>query len=235
MKPTPPPDNPLVSLVVNILLPVMILHKGGHYLSAQLTLLVALCFPLVYGIQDYVRRRHKNYVSLVGVINIMLTGTLALMSLHGIWFAFKEATLPVVLGFLVLGSAFTQNPAARMMFCTPHILNMALIDERLAAMGKQPPFYLLLRQTTLWLSLSFFISAAANFTLAYHIFEDIDSNLSKDDQMAVLNSQLAHMTWVGFATVALPLMVFSGILVYRFLNQLSKMIDVPVDHLMKTT
>src|SRR5665213_3411599 len=117
MKPTPPPDNPLLSLVVNILIPVMILNKGGHYISSQLTLLVALCFPLVYGIQDYVRRKHKNYVSLVGLVNILLTGSLALMSLNGIWFAFKEATLPSVLGCLVLFSAWTTTPAAKVLFC----------------------------------------------------------------------------------------------------------------------
>ena len=76
MKPTPPPDNPFLSLIVNILIPVMILNKGGHYISAQYTLLIALCFPLVYGIQDYLRRKHKNYVSLIGLVNIMLTGFL---------------------------------------------------------------------------------------------------------------------------------------------------------------
>jgi hypothetical protein len=230
----PPPDNPLLSLVVNILIPVAILNKGGHYLSPKLTLLVALFFPLTYGIQDYIRRRHKNYVSLVGLVNICLTGSLALMSLNGIWFAFKEATLPTVLGFLVLFSAWTKTPAAKVMFCNPHVLNMSLIEERLQTLARESTFLKILKRTTLWLSLSFFISAAANFTLALHIFEDIDPKLPSEEQLKVLNGQLAHMTWVAFGVVALPLMVFSAILIYAFLKKVSRLIDVPVDNLMKT-
>ena len=167
-------------------------------------------------------------------MNILLTGSLALMSLNGIWFAFKDASLPLVLGLLVLGSAWTQNPAARMMFCNPHVLNMALIDERLNQLSKQPPFHELLRRTTLWLSVSFFISSVANFFLAMHIFEDIDPALPKEAQLKVLNGQLAHMTGLGFAMIALPLMVFSGVLIYVFLKRLSALIDVPVDSLMKS-
>lgn len=234
MKQTPPPDNPLLSLVVNILLPVMILNKGSHFMNSRLTLFVALCFPLVYGIQDYIRRRHKNYVSLVGIVNILLTGSLAIMSLNGIWFAFKDASLPLVLGILVFGSAFTQNPAAKMMFCNPHVLNMTLIEERLGLLNKESIFAASLRRTTLWLSLSFFFSSVANFVLAYHVFEDIDATLATEDQMKILNAQIAHMTWLGFGMIALPLMVFSGILIYVFLNRLSRLIDVPVDSLMKT-
>src|SRR5689334_6352051 len=107
MKSQAPQENPFLNLVINIFLPVMILNKGSLYLDPRLTLLVALCFPLAYGIQDYIRRRHKNYVSLLGMVNIALTGSLALMQLQGIWFAIKEACLPALLGVLVLGSAWT--------------------------------------------------------------------------------------------------------------------------------
>jgi hypothetical protein len=212
----------------------MILNKGGHYLSPQLTLGVALCFPLFYGIQDYLRRRHKNYVSMMGLVSILLTGSLAMLSLNGIWFAFKEALLPFLLGSLVLGSAFSRNPAARVMFCSPHLLKMDIIEERLKATLREMDFHELLRRTTLWLSLSFFISAVANFTLAFHIFTAIDSKLSHDEQLKVLNGQLAHMTWMGFAMIALPLMVFSSILIYAFLKRVSKLTELPIDSLMNS-
>ena len=233
MKPAPPPDNPLLSFGINIILPLFILNKGSHYLDPQITLFLALCFPLVYGIQDYVRRRHKNYVSLIGVVNILLTASLALLSLNGIWFAFKDASLPLILGLVVLGSAWTKNPAAKVLFCNPHILNMTLIDERITLRHQENNFLQILKGTSLWLSVSFFLSAVANFVLAYHIFEAIDPTLSKDETMRILNGQIAHMTWVGFGVIALPLMVFSSVLVYRFLKRLSALIDVPIDSLMK--
>ncbi len=234
MKPAPSPDNPLLSLVINILLPVLILIKGARFLDPQPLLALALCFPLVYGVQDYIRRRHKNYVSLMGVVHVLLTGSLAILKLNGIWFAIKDASLPLILGVLVLGSAWTLNPAAKLLFCNPHVLNMALIDERLSQYNKGTEFSASLKRTTLWLSLSFFFSAVANFFLAYRIFEAIDPALSQDETMRILNTQIAHMAWVGTLVIALPLMVFSSILIYVFLKRLSRLVDVPIDALMKT-
>lgn len=203
-------------------------------MSPTLTLAAALCLPLAYGAQDYFRRGHKNYVSLMGVINILLTGSLAMMSLKGIWFAVKEASFPLVLGCLVLGSAWSANPAAKMFFCNPHVLNMALIDEKVATLNKHTEFKNGLRQTTIWLSISFFVSAIANFVLAYHIFSDIDPSLSRDQTLEVLNVQIADMTWAGYGVIALPLMIFSGVLVYTFLKRLSRILDTPIDSLMKS-
>lgn len=227
-------ENPLLNLVINILLPVMILNKGAKYMDAHWTLLIALCLPLGYGLHDYIRRKHKNYVSLLGIVNILLTGSLALMSLTGIWFAFKEASLPLFLGILVVFSAWTKNPAARMMFCNPQVMNMALIEERLATLLKQADFHALLKRTTLWLSISFFISSILNFVLAYNIFIDIDPTLATGARDQVLNEQIARMTWMGFAVIALPLMVFSAALIYMFLKRVSQMTELPINALIKS-
>lgn len=234
MKSSPQPENPFLNIAFNILIPVMVLNKGTHWIGPRWSLLAALSFPLVYGIQDYARRRHKNYVSLLGVVNILLTGGLALVSLQGIWFAVKEASLPMLLGVLVLGSAWTSNPAARMMFFNPQVLNIALIEERLTSQNRQSDFERLLKRTTLWLSVSFFLSAAMNFFLAITIFTDIDSALGENQREQILNEQIARMTWMGFAVIALPLMIFSGILVYAFLHRTSKLVEVPLNDLMKT-
>lgn len=234
MKPQQQPENPLLNLAINIFLPVIILNKGNHYLDPRWTLLIALMFPLGYGLQDYLRNGHKNYVSLLGMVNILLTGGLALMSLKGQWFAVKEASLPLVLGLMVLGSRWTKNPAARMMFCNPQVLNMDLITEKLTAFRRELDFQKLLETTTVFLSISFFISAAMNFWLAIGIFTDIDMSLEQAARDQILNEQIAKMTWMGFAVIAVPLMFFSAALVYFFLRRLSKIIDIPINNLLKT-
>lgn len=234
MKAEESKENPLLNIVINILLPVIILNKGGKYFDAKLVLLAALCLPLGYGIQDYVRRGHKNYVSLLGLVNILLTGGLALMSLTGIWFAVKEASLPALLGLMVLASAWTRNPAARLMFCNPQVLNMREIEERLAQFLREKEFISLLKRTTLWLSVSFFISSAMNFALAWWIFADIDPTLSGEQHSQVLNAQIAQMTWMGFAVIALPLMVFSAFLIYFFLKRVSALTELPINALIKS-
>lgn len=234
MKANPPNENAFLNLIVNILLPVMVLNKGSHYLGPRQALIVALLFPLIYGVQDYIRRGHKNYVSLIGIFNILLTGGLALMSLHGKWFAFKEAVLPSLLGVLVLGSAWTKTPAARLLFCNPQVLDMDLINARLREFGRESLFEALLRRTSLWLSGSFFISAVCNFVLGLRIFADIDPSLETAAQDQILNEQIAQMTWMGFAVIALPLMVFSGTLIYLFIKRISEMTETPMNNLMKT-
>jgi hypothetical protein len=234
MKPQQQPENPLLNLAINIFLPVIILNKGNHYLDPRWTLLIALMFPLGYGLQDYIRNGHKNYVSLLGLVNILLTGGLALMSLKGTWFAVKEASLPLILGLMVLGSRWTKNPAARMMFCNPQVLNMEVIEEKIATLKREFDFQKLLEKTTLLLSVSFFISAALNFFLAMRIFIDIDPSLEPAMHDQVLNEQIAKMTWMGFAVIAVPLMFFSAALVYFFLRRLSKIIEIPINSLLKT-
>jgi hypothetical protein len=230
----PPPENPLLNILINILLPVIVLNKGGQFLEPKMTLVVALAFPLVYGIQDYVRRGHKNYVSLLGMLNILLTGSLALMKLEGLWFAFKEASLPLVLGILVLASRWTQNPAAKVIFCNPHVLQMDFIDSKIAELGRQIDFHRLLQRTTLWLSLSFLISAILNFIIAFIVFVDIDPTLEVAAHEQVLNEQIARMTWMGYVVIAVPLMGFSAVLVLMFLKRLAVLCDTTVNNLLKS-
>lgn len=227
-------ENPLLNIFINILLPVLILNKGNQYVDAKIALLLALCLPLGYGLQDYLRNGHKNYVSLLGVINTLLTGGLALMSFQGIWFAFKEASLPLVLGLIVLGSAWTSSPAAKLMFCNPQVLNMKEIEERLTQFTRQASFLSLLKRTTLWLSVSFFISSLLNFVLAYEIFKEIDPGLEATAREQILNEQIAQMTWMGFAVIALPLMIFSGFLIYFFLKRVSALTELPINALIKS-
>lgn len=203
-------------------------------MDPRLILVVALALPIAYGVQDYIRRGHKNYVSLLGLFNILLTGGLALLSLGGAWFAVKETSLPLILGIIVFGSTWTENPAARVMFCNPQLLNMTLIEEKLRELGRTQDFLLLLKRTTLWLSSSFFISAALNLILALRIFKDIDVALAVDEHRRVLNEQIADMTAKGYLVIALPLMVFSAILIAIFLKKVSKMTETPIDNLMKT-
>jgi hypothetical protein len=229
-----PAENPFTNLLVNILLPVVVLNKGGAYMSPQLTLIVALALPLGYGIHDYIRRGHKNYVSLLGVINILLTGGLALLAVSGIWFAFKEASLPLLLGILVLGSAWTRNPAARMMFCNPQVMNMEAIDGKLKEQGHEGLFADLLKRATILFSISFFVSAALNFVLAFSIFQDIDPNLAPTAREQILNEQIARMTWMGYAVIAVPLMIFSGALIYWFMKRVSAITGLPIASLMKS-
>ncbi len=232
MTKTTQPENPFVSIAINIVLPSVILSKGNAYLSPVWVLVIALLLPLTYGVWDYISRKHKNYVSLLGLVNTLVTGGLALMGAEGAWFAIKEASLPLLLGILVLGSSWTKKTAAEMLFCNPQVMNMEQINQALSERGQTLAYSQLLKQTSIWLSFSFFISALANFLLARFIFSPIALELESTVREQTLNEQIARMNWMGFIVIAGPLTVFSGVLVYRFLSRLANLTGKPITGLL---
>lgn len=227
-------DNPFLSLIINILIPVLILHKGAQYLGSNgplWSLLLALSFPLAYGIHDYWRSRNKNYVSIIGVLNACLTGGLALFQLEGSWFALKDASLPYCLGLYVLLSSFTDKPFAKAFFMNPQILKVDTLEKALSDNGKNAEFAQLLRNGTRFFSLSFFISGTVNFFLALRIFEKIDPNLPSDQRAQVLNQQIAHMTWMSMTIITVPLIAFTALFLFWFFRRLTALTGLKIDDL----
>ncbi|WP_374033213.1 VC0807 family protein [Bdellovibrio bacteriovorus] len=204
----PPKENGLLNIVFNIVLPVLILNKLSKFIGPFWALVLALAFPLGYGAYDLIKRKKFNAFSALGLLNVLLTGGLALLGLHGFWFAVKEAAFPALVGLFVLGSAFTKKPFIETLFLNPALMKVDLLEERLKEKGKQKEFHDHMKSATVWLSLSFAFSAICNFILARKIFINIDSTLSADAQSTVLNEQIAQMTTWSMAIIMVPSMIF---------------------------
>ena len=71
-----PRESIMLSLVLNIAIPAVILMKlsGENALGPVWGLVVALVFPLGYGLADFARRREWNIVSILGFVSVLLTG-----------------------------------------------------------------------------------------------------------------------------------------------------------------
>ncbi len=217
-------ENPLLSIAINIILPVAILNqvsKLGEY-GPLAALILALSLPLGYGAWDYLQRRHKNMISLLGAVNILFTGGLALMELGGFWFAVKEAGFPLLIGVAVAASAFTRKPFVQMIAYNDKVMNLDRIRQGLESKQSHQDFQLHLKISTLLFALSFFISSFLNFVLARRIFLDIDPELSSSQRTALLNEQIADMTWLSFIVIALPLMVFTGLILWHLIHGIKK-------------
>lgn len=195
----------------------MILNKGGQYTSPQNTLIIALAFPITYGIYDLVQRKKINYISILGLLNVLLTGGFALSGLSGNWFALKEAGFPLLVGSFVLASAFTKKPFIETLFLNPQVVKVDLILQKLEETQKTLAFKKHLRTSTLWLSSSFLLSAALNLILAIRIFEPIDPALPADQVTAIINEQIAQMTLWSYPMIMIPSILFLvGIMWYLF-------------------
>lgn len=208
-------ENPFLNLLFNIVIPVLVLNKGSQYLSPQWTLIVALAFPVSYGLWDFIKMKKANYLSLLGILNVLLTGGLALLQLEGNWFPVKEAAFPALIGLFVFASSFSKKPFIKALFLNPQMINHDLLLQKVKESQKESEFEKLLKNSTLLLSLSFLLSATLNFLLAQHIFSNLNPSLSPDEKSVLLNGQIAEMTKWSFVVILVPSILFLlGIFAY---------------------
>ena len=228
-------ENPFLNIAFNIIVPVLILQKGSKLPiphAATWALVVALLFPIGYATYDYRVRKTKNWMSLIGLINILMTGTLALMSLEGIWFAVKDALFPMILGVGVLASTWTKSPFMATLALNPQVLNVERIKEQLNLRGQQAEFAAHLRASTRLFALSFFISAVLNFILARRIFSDIPPEIGATERAQILNDQIAHMTSMSFVVIMVPLLIFSAFVFWHLFGGIQRLTGLKLDDIL---
>src|SRR5690606_9285377 len=124
--------NTFSHIIFNILIPGVILNQGHKYgLDARLTLVIALSFPLFFTLKSLIQARKVDFISLLGLLNVLISGIFTLMTLEGIWFAVKEAAFPLLIGCFVLASSFTQNPFFQSLFLNPNAFDVSKVEEKL--------------------------------------------------------------------------------------------------------
>jgi hypothetical protein len=160
-------------------------------------LLLALAFPLGWGLRDFLTRRRLNIFAGLGLVSVLLTGGIGLLELDTGWLAVKEAAVPGVLGLIVAGSALSRYPLVRVLLYTPILLDTARIDAALAQRGNQAAFDARLRTATWMLAGSFAFSAGMNFVLATWI-------VTSPAGTAAFNEELGRMTLLSYPMIALP-------------------------------
>ena len=194
----------LPNLLFNILLPIVLLRKGDDWLgwSPTYVLILALAFPLGYGIRDRIVNRRVNLFSIVGLVSILLTGVVGVLRLPPIWLALKEAAVPAVLGAAVLYSMKTRYPLVRTLIYNPQVIQVTKVEELLKIKGSKPAFEKTLAHATYYLGASFFLSAILNFVLARVMVQThpaIDA--------AKYNQELASMYAWSYVVIVVPSMI----------------------------
>lgn len=210
-------ENAFLNILFNVIIPVVILNKGSDHLGAVNALFLALFFPVSYGVYDLWKRRKVNALSILGLLNVSVTGGLAIYGIEGIWFAVKEAVFPLIIAAFVAGSAFTRKPFIQTLIMNPQTMKLDLIEDRLRETGRELDFLQLLQRATWLLSLSFLVSAILNFWLAQRIFTPLDPLFNEAERARVLNEQIGQMTGLSFVVIMIPSMIMLiGIMAYLF-------------------
>lgn len=201
--------NPLVELTITLIVPALILMKlsGPEELGAANALVLALSFPLVWGLRDFWNRRKINLFAALGVVSTVLTGGIGLLALDTQWLAVKEAAVPGLIGLAVLGSTYTRYPLVKTMLLNPAIIDVARLQERLEAHGATRAFEARLLLATWMLSGTFFFSSAMNYFLATYI-------VVSPAGTPAFNEELGRLTLLSYPFIALPSMVMMVFVIY---------------------
>lgn len=208
----PKDESLLLNLVCNIILPTLILTKfsGENYLGIKLAIIIALAFPLVYGLHDFITRGKLNFFSGLGVVSVSLTGGISLLEMDAIYIAIKEASIPGVLGIATLISLKTSQPLIHTFLLNDKVFDVTKINQALETNNCQAKFDQLLINASWILAGSFFLSSLLNYLLAVII-------LTAEPGTVSFNEQLGKMTALSFPVIALPAMtVMMGNIFYLF-------------------
>jgi hypothetical protein len=208
MKTTDKP-NPLLEIGITIIVPALVLMKlsGADSLGPLRALLLALAFPVAWGLWDGWRRRRLNWLSVLGIVSTLLTGGIGLLRLDAQWLAVKEAAVPGLIGLAVLGSLWTRQPLIRILVFNADLFDVDKVHAALAERRNEVPFELRLRRGTLLLAGTFFFSAVANYLLARWV-------VTSPAGSEAFNQELGRLTLLSYPVIALPSMVMMMGLLY---------------------
>lgn len=197
--------RPMIDLMVSLVIPSIILMKfsGDENLGATTALIVALAFPLSWGLFEFVRYRQFNFIALLGLISIVLTGGIGLLQLDPQWLAIKEAAIPGLIGIGVLLSTYTRYPLIRTLVYNPKFINVEMIRQRLNESNNSKTFESRLQNATYLLSGTFLFSSLMNYILARSV-------VTSPAGSASFNEELGQMTLLSYPVIAIPstLMMF---------------------------
>jgi len=194
--------RPLIDLLLSIVIPSIILMKfsGDNELGATTALVVALAFPIGLGLYELIRFGNTNYIALLGLVSVLLTGSIGLLQLDAQWLAVKEAAIPALLGIAVLVSARLGYPVIRLLLYNPKLLNTERISTILRARGQDAVFESRLLNATYLLGATFFFSAVMNYLLARWIVVSPSGS-------AAFNEELGRLTLISYPVIAVPSML----------------------------
>jgi len=222
--------RPLVDILVSIVIPSIILMKfsDDNDLGASGALVVALAFPVAWGLYELIRFNIKNYIALLGLISVLLTGSIGLLQLDTQWLAVKEAAIPGLLGIVILVSARLGYPLIKTLLFNPKVLDTEKISRILSEQNQGGVFEVRLLNATYMLSGTFFFSAVMNYLLATWI-------VTSPSGTAAFNEELGQLTLISYPVIVIPSMVMMFAIFYFLWRSINSLTGLKLEEILAST
>jgi len=226
-KSTSKRENPLKSILLNVVIPVIILTflSKEKYLGPVWGLVVALLFPVCYGIHTLVKERRCDFISILGIVSVLLTGVFGLLKLPPQWIAWKEAAIPFIIGLAIIISLKTPYPLIKTMLLNEKIFNVQLMYERLREKGTEAVFEKRLVTLTWGLASSMFLSSVLNYVLAKII-------LKSEPGTEAFMAELGKMTGLSYPVIVLPSMAVLLLVFWGLVKTITSSTGLKLDDMM---
>lgn len=221
--------RPMIDLLVSIVIPSVILMKlsGEDDLGAANALILALAFPLGWGFFELIKYKKVNFIAILGLVSVMLTGGIGLLELDVKWLAVKEAAIPGIIGLVVLGSTFTRYPLIKTLIYNPVVLNVEKIEKKLTESGRMAEFENRLLKATYFLAATFGFSAVMNYVLAKWV-------VTSPAGSAAFNEELGQMTLLSYPVIAIPSTLMMMAILYYLWRTIHGMTGLAMEEVMNT-
>ena len=199
--------------------------SGEARLGPDGALVLALAFPLGWGAFELLKYRKFNFVALLGLVSVILTGGIGLLHLDNQWLAIKEAAIPGLIGIAVLVSTRTRYPLIRTLLFNKTVLNVDKIHERLEQGGHTQHFEARLLRATYLLSGTFFFSSLMNYVLAKWI-------VTSPAGSEAFNDELGRMTLLSYPMIAIPSMIMLMAIFYYLWRTIHDLTGLKLEEIM---
>lgn len=214
------------NIIFNIVIPVLIMTKYSkpEYLGPFYGLIIALAFPLGFGIWEFITSKEVNFISILGFASVLLTGVLSIFQFNPFWIAVKEASVPLIIGLAIIISEFTKYPLVKKMLYNDAIMDTTRINQIITDGNKTEQFNKLMKRSGFLVSISFFVSSLLNYVLAVVIVKSNPGTVEYTEE-------IGRMTALSFPVIAVPSMILMVIVMFYMIRHIKKITNLQFEEI----
>ena len=184
--------------------------------------MVALAFPIAYGLREFISTRKANFFSALGIFSVVMTGGMSLLQLDPKYIAIKEAAIPALFGLATLYSMRTNYPLVKTFLFNDQVLQISKVKAALESYNNSHIFEQKLSHASYMVAGSFFLSSVLNYVLAKVI-------LVSQPGTVEFTEELGKMTVLSFPVIALPSTLVLVAALFYLLHHIQKLTHLKSD------
>jgi hypothetical protein len=213
------------NLIFNIIIPTVILTQfsDADSLGPVYGIVVALAFPIGFGIWDLLNSGKINAFSVIGIISVALTGGFSLLQLDPEYIAIKEAAIPGIIGLAVLLSNKTRFPLVKKLILNEQMINIPALTTALEKNNNVAMFEKKVKTSSVIVASSFFLSSALNYILAKVL-------LVSPPGTVAYNQELGKMTALSYPVIVVPSMIVLFLALWYLFSQMGKLTGQSIEN-----